>query len=288
MNLKPFSLGSSTPKKENNPQQNDGIKRYIELNEEDLCFSLHIEDPKKASKITLSFSAFFRIQATKENTETHDKITGEATIEFHHKLESIIIFDKPATTEIIDLIILGFIAEALCYAEIPFETVIQDIDILSEFIRRAIHYYESFFEDITIDFSKMIPFLKVQKETPSSYLKQNLQKVALAGKSDKNGFLCKGILGITKNYIYIQTSSLYFYQMNYPDFISSEHRCEVIRALAWILLASLHFYGSEVFNINNPDIELYLSCSILDNAKFATPDKLRQILCDLLEQVSYF
>lgn len=35
MNLKPFFLGSSTPKKENNLQPNDGIKRYIELNEED-------------------------------------------------------------------------------------------------------------------------------------------------------------------------------------------------------------------------------------------------------------
>lgn len=277
MNLKPFSLGSSTPKKENNPQQNDGIKKYIELNEEDKCISLHIEDPKKSSKIILLFLDNLEIQATKENTETHDKIVGVSVKHFIFNLETIALCRIPTTAEIRDLILLGCIAKALFYAEIPLEAVISDSNILSEFANKALCNCDEFCSNEKVNFSKIMPFIQVQK-VYSNIHEEIIWKAILVGKSDENGLLCKGIFGITENYIYIQTSHAKYYEIEIPKFVKSfkdtQHYYELVSQLVWILLTSLHFCGTTAFDLHNSDIKLDLYDSLLEGADFVTPQTL--------------
>lgn len=274
MNLKPFSLGRSTPKKENNAPQNDGIKRYIELNEKDKCISLHIEDPKKSSKITLSFLDNLEIQATKENTETHDKVVGFSVNHFIVNLETIALCKIPTTVEVRDLILLGCIAKALFSAEIPLEDITSDSNILSEFVNKALCNYDDFCSNKKVNFSKIMPFLQVQKVN-SNIHEEIIWKAILVGKSDKNGLLCKGIFGITENYIYIQTSHAKYYEIEIPEFVKSfkdtQHYYELVSPLVWILLTSLHFCGTTAFDLYNDAIKLDLYDRLLQGADFVTP-----------------
>ena len=278
MNLKPFSLGSSTSKKENNPQQNDGIKRYIELNEKSGYPTLYIEDPKKSSKIILSFLDNLEIQATKENTETHDKIVRVSVKHFIAHLKTIALCRIPTTAEIRDLILLGCIATALFSAEIPLEDITSDSNILSEFVNKALCNYDDFCSNKKVNFSKIMPFLQVQKVN-SNIHEEIIWKAILVGKSDKNGLLCKGIFGITENYIYIQTSHAKYYEIEIPEFVKSfkdtQHYYELVSPLVWILLASLHFYGTTEFDLHNNDIKLDLYDRLLQGADFVTPQTLR-------------
>ncbi len=277
MNLKPFFLGSSTPKKENNLQPNDGIKRYIELNEEDKCISLHIEDPKKSSKIILSFLDNLEIQATKENTETHDKIVGVSVKHFIFNLETIALCRIPTTAEVRDLILLGCIATALFSAEIPLKDIISDSKILSEFANKALCNYDGFCSNEKVNFSKIMPFLKVQ-EAGFFMQKEIIWKAILIGKSDENGLLCKGVFGITEDCIYIQTSGKNYYKIEIPAFVKSfkgtQHYYELVSQLVWILLTSLHFCGTTAFDLHNSDIKLDLYDSLLEGADFVTPQTL--------------
>lgn len=274
MNLKPFSLGNSTPKKENNTPPNDGIKRYIELNEKDKCLSLHIEDPKKSSKITLSFLDNLEIQATKENTETHDKVVGFSVNHFIVNLETIALCKIPTTVEVRDLILLGCIAKALFYAEIPFEDVTSDSNILSEFANKALRNYDNFYNNEKVNFSKIMSFVQVQ-ETDFFTQEEIIWKAILIGKSDENGLLCKGIFGITEDCIYIQASHKNYYEIEIPEFVKSfkdtRHYYELISPLTWILLTSLHFCGTTAFDLYNDAIKLDLYDRLLQEADFVTP-----------------
>lgn len=278
MNLKPFSLGTPTSKKEeNNTPQNDGIKRYIELNEKDKCISLHIEDPKKSSKITLSFLDNLEIQATKENTEIHTKVSGFPVSHFITNLKTIALCRIPTTAEIRDLILLGCIAKALFSAEIPLEDITSDNNLLSEFANKALCNCNDFCSNEKVNFSKIMPFLKVQ-EAGFFMQKEIIWKAILVGKSDENGLLCKGIFGITEDCIYIQTSHAKYYEIEIPKFVKSfkdtQHYYELVSQLVWILLTSLHFCGTTAFDLHNSDIKLDLYDSLLEGADFVTPQTL--------------
>lgn len=287
MNLKPMSLGNNTK----NTPSNEGIQAYVKPPTEDDCPKLYIIDGSKSTRFTMSIFRNTYVQSALTNMQDHSVMGGQSTDTFSKIIGRIDQYKDSDSILTRDLLIYGCICESFSKAGIPLEVITQHTDILTEFIKESLCYYDYSTQDIKFDLSNLLTLIQIKKEK-CDYESLFVKRFILPGESTSKGLLCKGIIGISDGFVYIQPSLCDVYKIDCPKFLApiSDHRIlsDAANSLLWILLEHLHFHGNEVFETKNEDIKFKVRTSMLNGASFTSPTNLRiEMRLDTIESITF-
>ncbi len=278
MNLKPMSLNQKGQQQQDTIENPSELECYIIHGNDDNCPSLRIVGNSKSTRFSMSIFRNIYIQSALTNMQDYSVMGGQSTDTFSRIMGRIDQYNDSDSILTRDLLIYGCICESFSKAGIPLEVITQHTDILTEFIKESLCYYDYSTQDIKFDLSNLLPFIQVKKEEYDP-AHQPMKSFIIPGEGTSKGLLYKGIIGISEGSVYIQPSLHDVYKIDCPKFLApvSDYRIlsDAVNSLLWILLEHLHFYGNVVFANQNEDIKFKVTPVMLSGASFASPLNLR-------------
>lgn len=270
-----MSLGKDNTK---NTPSNEGIQVYVKPSTEDDCPKLYIVDTSKSTRFTMSIIHDTYLKVTMSDKQDYFSMSGQSTDNFFRVIDRIDKYQDANSILTRDLLIYGFLCESFSKAGLPLEMVTQHTDILTEFIKESLCYYDYSTQDIEFDLSNLLPLIQIKKEV-DAHEGNDLKRFILPGEITSRGLLCKGLIGVDEGFVYVKPSLQDIYKIDYPDFLTTISDPSIIsdavNSLLWVLLKHLNFYGNDVFKNQNEDIKFKVYPALLNAIPFTSPPNLR-------------
>lgn len=222
-NLSKFHLTSSRASSNTSNQ----FKGYIT---ESTCPVLHLYNEETSKQISLSLCDNRFMQSIIILPDKDYMPYGQSAYRFFSDMSELSFLDKSTQDDVLTLlnvIVFGHICEAICKAGIEIEEITSCTNLLNDFINSSLKYC-GYLNKYKFDLSKLKHSIQIKEMNPKS-MEKVIQHFILASNRAEPEMYCKGILGFTKNSIFIQSQYNKASVINYPDILTIEENKRTLK-----------------------------------------------------------